>query len=253
MGRAASTGPHGPRHGRNLYGTLSDDSTTATHVVCPICGKSSSLKSFPAGGGTDIVLQTFQGMGRGKGFSVISRESGINDHQLAEALKPKLLDLLAVLAAHGHITKREIDDSVGGPAETILIEVPPAGIARTRALETELKAERTTREFLEDEITELQNGMTKLLKQWREAERRDALSQRKLGDLRARTDRIIVAAREGVESLQRLRAGMRSTDRGASELSDHVRKMRAVVESVQSLRAAQQPTRHERREAHDAR
>ncbi len=230
----------------------------ATHVVCPICGKSSSLKSFPAGGATDIVLQTFQGMGRGKGFSVVSRQSGIDDRALAEALKPKLLDLLAVLAVHGHVTRDEIVDSVGQPGETLRVELPSVRETKARELNAELTAERKTRAFLEDEITDLQNGMTKLLRQWREAERRDALSQRRLSALSERTERLVAATREGVESLQRLRGEMKHADRGARELADHVRKMRAIVESVQSLRAAQ-PTAPRENDgapnprAHDAR
>ncbi len=238
---------------RNLYGTLFIALGTATHVVCPICGKSSSLKSFPAGGGTDIVLQTFQGMGRGKGFRVVERESGIDDRKLAEALKPKLLGLLAVLAAHGHITRPEIVDSVRGAANAPRIELPADADARTRELAAELDAERKTREFLEDEVTDLQNGMSKFLRQWREAERRDALAQRRSGELRDDTDRLVAATREGVASLQRLRTEMKDADRGAPELADHVRKMRAIVESVQALRVPEKPASRERRGAHDAR
>ncbi len=199
------------------------------------------------------MLQTFQGMGRGKGFSVVSRQSGIDDRELAQALKPKLLDLVAVLASHGHITRAEIDDSVGAGVQTHRLELPSSTAQNLRSVQAELTAERKTREFLEHEVTDLQLGMTKLLRQWREAERRDALSARRIDELRAHTDRLVAATREGVGSLGRLRAELKNADRGAKELAEHVRKVRAIVEAVQALRLPQNPEPRDRGEGHDGR
>lgn len=192
-------------------------------------------------------------MGRGKGFSVISRESGIDDRDLARALKPKLLDLVSVLVAHGHITRTEIVESAGAEDEVHRVEVPSPADGNLRSLGSELTAEKETRAFLEREVRQLQLGLRRLLKQWHDAERRDAISQRRIDELRARTEHLVAATREGVESLQRLRTELRNADRGAKELADHVRKMRAIVEAVQALRAPQKPEPGEPRAAHDAR
>ncbi len=177
----------------------------------------------------------------------------MEDREITRALKPKVLDLLGVLVVHGHITKREIIDSIGGPVETVRVETPNARATNLRELMAEFSAEKRTREFLEDEVTELQNGTTKLLKQWREAERREALSQRKLDELRGQTERLVEATRDGVASLQRLRGEMKKSDRGAAELADHVRRMRAIVEAVQALRVPQKTDALATRDGHEAR
>ncbi len=236
-----------------LYGTLFDVPTMSTHVVCPICGKSSSMKSFPAGRGDELILQTFRGNGRGRGFSVVSRESGIDDRKLASALKPKVLDLVRAMASHGHVSRPEILEWMSGTADSEAAPSVRAGDAKTRELEAELTVEKRTRELLESEVTDLQLGLTKLLKQWRDVERRNVVSQRHQDEVRARTERIVQATREGVESLQRLRAEIKTTGGGAKELSDHARKMRAIVEAVQGLRVSQQIAPAGGREAHDAR
>lgn len=224
---------------RNLYGTLFHVFITATHVVCPICGKSSSIRSFPAGGGTDIVLQTFQGLGRGKGFSVVSRESGLDDRKLVQTLRPKLLELLAVFAAHGHALTAVELAALGVEARPPPAENSSDLTSKIRTLEAELRAERKTREFVETEVTDLQTGLTKLLRQWRDEERRAAISQRQLAALRDQTERLVAATREGVESLQKLRADLKGSTRAERSLASHVAKMRAVVEAVQTLRASQ--------------
>lgn len=238
---------------RNLYGTLFDAGATPTHVVCPICGKSSSVKSFPAGRGNEIMYQTFQGMGRGKGFAVVSRESALDDRSLATALKPKLLELVSALAGHGHITRLEILNSVGGAPEPEAVSRTASADLIVRRLEDQLVAEKKTRDFLEREVTDLQLGVTRMLKQWRDAERQNARAQRQLNELRARKERLVVATRDVVESLQRLRSELKNEKRGAAELADHVRHVRAIVESVQSLHVSQRTEPREVRGDHDAR
>ncbi len=188
-------------------------------------------------------------MGRGKGFSVVSRESGIDDRKVAAALKPKLLDLLTVFAAHGHTSAEEVLSAIhaedrphgGGDSSDLT--------ARIRTLELELTAERKTREFLETEVTDLQQGLAKLLKQWRSEERHAAISQRQLVAAHDHTERLVAATREGVESLQKLRADLKGATRAERSLTTHVAKVRAIVEAVQALRALQQtPSPGEARE-----
>lgn len=188
------------------------------------------------------MLQTFQGLGRGKGFSVVSRESGLDDRKLAHALKPKLLELLTVLVAHGHASTDEVLGALGVEARAPPAEDSSDLASQIRTLEAELRAERKTREFVETEVTDLQTGLTKLLRQWRDEERRAAISQRQLAALRDQTERLVAATREGVESLQELRADLKGSSRAERSLTAHLAKMRAIVEAVQTLRTTQKET-----------
>lgn len=180
-------------------------------------------------------------MGRGRGFSVVSRESGIDDRHLASALKPKVLNLLSVLGAHGHVTKIEIIKTIGAESDSSRTELASAAAMNAHALEAELMFEKKTREFVEREVTDLQLGLSRLHEQLRDAERRDAVAQRRVDELREHTTYLVAATREGVESLQWLRAELKGADRGRKRLADHVRKMRAIVESVQGLWLPQKP------------
>jgi len=235
--------------GRKFYGTLFDVPDTATHVVCPICGKSSSLKTFPAGRGTDILLQTYQGLGRGKVFSVVSRESGIDDPVLALALKPKLLDLLSVLSAHGHITSNDIANSAGGGGGTQPVNAALAGDEEPDSTKGRPTAGTKTRAAVEAEVAEVRVDLMRLLGQWRDAERREAFAQRRFDEIREHTDRLVAETRRGIESMQRLQAEMGAANRATKELAELARGMNAIVEDVQALRASQQP----RRPYHDGR
>lgn len=200
-----------------------------------------------------MVLQTFQGLGRGKGFSVLSRESGIDDRDLARALKPRLLDLISVLAAHGHITRNDILISVADEAETRHTAAVPVTGAQAPATAGQLRTQGENNASHVPEIVELRVGLTQLLGQWREAEHHYALSQRRLDELRERTDSLVAATRGGVESLQRLRTEMKNSNRGARELAEHARSMRAIVESAHALRGLQKVEPRERRDPHGAR
>lgn len=58
-------------------------------------------------------------MGRGKGFAVVERSSGLDNPELCLAMKPKLLSLLAVMAAHRYIVAEELTTAIaakGGAA-----------------------------------------------------------------------------------------------------------------------------------------
>ncbi|MFA5895335.1 MAG: hypothetical protein WC985_00310 [Thermoplasmata archaeon] len=82
-------------------------------VGCPVCGKWSSPKTFPAGPGNDLPLKVVRGLGRGKGFEVVGTGSGLNDRDLCLQVKEKLLSLATVLAAHGYLASREVEAALG--------------------------------------------------------------------------------------------------------------------------------------------
>ncbi len=66
-----------------------------THIVCPLCGKSSALRSFPTTGTRPILeLRAFRGKGRAKGFKVISAGSGLDDLRLMRTVHDRLIEIL---------------------------------------------------------------------------------------------------------------------------------------------------------------
>lgn len=142
------------------------------------------------------------------------------------------------MTAHGHTSTAEIVAAVGGDRLGAEADETQELSAKIGHLESELSAERKTRSFLEREVTELQNGLTRLLHRWRDDERKLAILQRRLDHLGEPNERLMAATREGVKSLQALRAERTGSDRGAKELAEHVRRMRAIVEAVQAVREA---------------
>lgn len=184
---------------------------------------------------------------------MVGRESGIDNRKLASALAPKVLDTLSILASHGHTSTAEVLAAVGEKPPAEGAEKGAGSKAMLAALETELSFEKKTREFLEREVTDLQTSASRVLRHWRDEERRTAILQRQMNRLREPNERLVAATREAVESLQTLREELKGANRGAKELTDHVRKMRAIVEAVQAVRDAQNALPAERRGAHDAR
>lgn len=184
---------------------------------------------------------------------MVARESGIADRRLASALTPKVLETLSVLASHGHTTTAEVLAAVGARALVAEVEKGAERASKLAALESELAFEKKTREFLEHEVTDLQTSASRVLRHWRDEERRAAILQRQMNRLREPNERLVAATREGVESLQTLRDELKGATRGTKELADHVRRMRAIVEAVQAVRDAQSALPVERRDAHDAR
>ncbi len=181
------------------------------------------------------MLQTFQSLGRGKGFSVVSRESGINDPKLATALKPKLFSLLGALVVHGHASVDEILTAVGAEVPPPTAEARRSRESRLRMLESELQLEKHTRAFLEADVADLKRGLQRSLHRWQNTDRERAAAVRQLEEQRAHIERLVAATREGVQSLQRLRTELRASPQAEPALAEHTRKMRAIVEVVQGM------------------
>src|SRR2546421_13036803 len=80
----------------------------ASHVSCGLCGKASSVRTFPSGSGTDFTLLAFRGLGKKRGFEVASRQSGLDDSRLCLGVKPKLLSLLSVFVQRGYVNASEL-------------------------------------------------------------------------------------------------------------------------------------------------
>jgi hypothetical protein len=61
-------------------------------LVCPLCGKSTSLAKFnPSDFDDDIVVQTIHGLGRGRGFEVVSRESALGNSDVTSLVAERVL------------------------------------------------------------------------------------------------------------------------------------------------------------------
>lgn len=70
-------------------------------LVCPLCGKSTLLRSFAnvelEG---DILVQMFRGLGRGRGFEVASRESILTENETTRIIADRAMDILLLLMEH---------------------------------------------------------------------------------------------------------------------------------------------------------
>ncbi len=178
----------------------------ATHAVCPLCSKSSSVRSFPSGEGKDIILQSFKGLGRGKGFAVVERESGLGDRYLCIAVKERLLSLMAAFVDHGYVTPRELTEVAtrvkppGGPPlpgnEVATLK------ARVASLEAKLQRERTARGYLEVEVADLERQAAQKEEASKDHEDKVTDMQERLEGLQGAPERF-AAIRDHVRSLHR--------------------------------------------------
>lgn len=200
-----------------------------------------------------MVLQTFQSLGRGKGFSVVSRESGMNDSRLVEALKPKLLSLMAALVSHGHASAEEILSAIGVEAPPPTAEARRSRESKMRMLESELLLEKHTRAFLEADVADLKRGLQRSLNRWQTTDRQREAAERQLEEQRAHIDRLVAATRQGVESLRRLRAELGASPMGGPALAEHTRTMRAIVEVVRGMQASKKSAPEKQPDAQPAR
>jgi hypothetical protein len=78
-------------------------------LICPLCGKSSSLRRFdPRSFDDDIYVKNLRGLGRGRGFEEVDRHSLLTDHVTMRMIVERILRLVSLLASRGVITEAEI-------------------------------------------------------------------------------------------------------------------------------------------------
>jgi hypothetical protein len=78
-------------------------------LVCPLCGKSTSLERFdPSDFHDDIVVQTVRGLGRGRGFEVVSRDSVLGDDVVTPLVADRVLDIMSMLLREGCLEVEEV-------------------------------------------------------------------------------------------------------------------------------------------------
>jgi hypothetical protein len=74
-----------------------------------MCGKSTALSRFPPGDDIrDVTLQSFTGLGQGRGFKVTGTESALGDQDLCRGLAHRAAGLLRLLVESGTIDPSEI-------------------------------------------------------------------------------------------------------------------------------------------------
>ena len=80
-----------------------------TSIRCPLCGWYVNLNSFdPRKFNGDIELVTVQGLGRGRGFAVVSRESVLGDDEITPMIKDGVLSIASTLIEKGCLTQQEL-------------------------------------------------------------------------------------------------------------------------------------------------
>jgi hypothetical protein len=90
-------------------------------LVCPLCGKSSSLYHFdPRGFEDDIFVQNLQGLGRGRGFKVKNATSIFDlryrsrrAETVLERLRDRTLEILQIMIDNDIIRGEEVMDQLG--------------------------------------------------------------------------------------------------------------------------------------------
>jgi hypothetical protein len=89
-------------------------------LLCPLCGKSSSLDRYdPTGFEDDIFVQTLRGLGRGKGFKVTSTQS-IFDLDRTTRIESTInrlcgrsLEIVGMMLENGVLTEEDLVDRLG--------------------------------------------------------------------------------------------------------------------------------------------
>lgn len=78
-------------------------------ISCPVCGRYSSLKSFqPESSELAINTADMVGLGRGRGFKAINKQSLDFSSPIARKINNRLLDLVSMMLSEGVTTQKEI-------------------------------------------------------------------------------------------------------------------------------------------------
>jgi signal transduction histidine kinase len=78
-------------------------------LMCPLCGKSTSVGRFdPSAFDDDIYVQTVRGLGRGRGFEVVSKSSILEDDAVIPLITDRILDITRMLLRCGRLNPAEV-------------------------------------------------------------------------------------------------------------------------------------------------
>ena len=83
-------------------------------LLCPLCGKQTSLNRFdPSGFDLDVYVQEVVGLGRARGFATTGRGSILGQNDTCEAINERILKLIKLFIEHGIVTRAEVAERFG--------------------------------------------------------------------------------------------------------------------------------------------
>jgi hypothetical protein len=91
-------------------------------LLCPTCGKLSSLKHFhPGDFDDDVYTVDVQGLGKGRGFKTTGQASILGKNEVTEKIADRCLVLLGLFIDHDVVTEEEVRKRLGlSVSETII-------------------------------------------------------------------------------------------------------------------------------------
>ena len=114
-----------------------------TQLVCPLCGRFVGLEYFdPRHFEDDIYAVEVRGLGRGRGFEVVSRESVLDDDRITGLIADRCHRILGLIEGEGGLPTGEVDS---------LKATLESWIKYARRLEVENKTLREENEELSEE------------------------------------------------------------------------------------------------------
>jgi hypothetical protein len=83
-------------------------------LVCPLCGKSTSLRRYdPTDFADDILVQNVRGLGRGRGFAVVGRRSILDDAEITRLIGERVLTIARLLLDHDRLSTDDVVSRLG--------------------------------------------------------------------------------------------------------------------------------------------
>ncbi len=87
-------------------------------LICPLCGKSSSLEHFdPSGFDLNIYIQEVHGRGRGRGFERGPRISVLGDDEITSIIVDRVLEIVKMLIDNECLDEIELLSKLNIPFE----------------------------------------------------------------------------------------------------------------------------------------
>ena len=163
-----------------------------SHLLFPLCGKATSLRKFaPEKFVENIIVQNWQGLGRGKGFRVKSRTSivqGQEYKQVRDKIATRIMNILDLLIRYGAISKAQVSAQLGlsddGGAKVAFIE------EEKKQQTAKLAQSEKTREELEAKLARTEDQRQEIKKVREEYEAKLAQSEDEKREIESKMDSI---------------------------------------------------------------
>lgn len=140
-------------------------------LICPLCGKSNSLKKFdPSRFDNDIYTHRVKGLGRGRGFKVVEKDSILGNNFTTQLIGDRVLEIASLLISQGAISTSKALTVFQSKKEPLadndkLKRTFDELKAELRLVERERKNWKDHAESLEIRIVELNNQLEKVKRQ----------------------------------------------------------------------------------------